>query len=64
MLNLALVYLGVFILTRYFDLFEGYGQTGLLFLGAGVLLLAVAFVLERSRRTLMQLSDASNGGAA
>jgi len=63
-LNLALVYLGVFILTRYFDLFEGYGQTGLLFLGAGVLLLAVAFVLERSRRTLMQLSDASEGGAA
>ncbi|MEZ4502660.1 MAG: DUF2157 domain-containing protein [Dehalococcoidia bacterium] len=63
-LNLALVYLGVFILTRYFDLFEGYGQTGLLFLGAGVLLLAVAFVLERSRRTLMQLSDASEGGEA
>ena len=55
-LNLALLFTGVFTLTRYFDLFSDFGQTGLLFVGAGALLLAVAFVLERSRRVLTALA--------
>lgn len=55
--NLALVYLGFFVLTRYFDLFSSFGQTGLLFIGAGALLLAVAYALEQSRRSLRDLSE-------
>ncbi len=51
-LNAALVFTGIFTLTRYFDLFSTYGQTGLLFVGAGALLWVTAFGLEWARRTL------------
>jgi uncharacterized membrane protein len=50
--NSALAFLGLFVITRYFDTFGSYTQTGVLFAGAGLLLLVVAFVLERSRRFL------------
>ncbi len=56
-LNTALVFTGIFVLTRYFDLFSSYAQTGLVFIGAGVLLLVIAFALERSRRVLTKLAD-------
>jgi uncharacterized membrane protein len=55
--NVALLYLGLFVITRYFDTFGDYTQTGVLFVGAGLLLLVVAFVLERSRRALAELSE-------
>lgn len=58
-LNSALVCAGLFVLTRYFDLLSSYGATGVLFVGAGVVLLVVAFVLERSRRALTRRSEAS-----
>ena len=55
-LNAALVFTGIFTgiftLTRYFDLFSTYGQTGLLSVGAGALLWVTAFGLEWARRTL------------
>jgi uncharacterized membrane protein len=51
-INAALGFLGLFILTRYFDLFSNYAQTGALFAGAGLLFLALALVLERGRRAL------------
>lgn len=58
-INAALAYLGVFALSRYFDLFSDYAQTGAVFAGAGLLLLVLAFVLERSRRALQaELSEA------
>jgi uncharacterized membrane protein len=55
--NVALLYLGLFVITRYFDTFGDYTQTGVLFVGAGLLLLLVAFALERSRRVLAELSE-------
>ncbi|MGI8927652.1 MAG: DUF2157 domain-containing protein [Tepidiformaceae bacterium] len=59
-LTLALVAAGGFILARYFDLFDQIGFTGLTFVGAGLLLLVVALVLERSRRALIAVSEESS----
>ena len=50
--NAALLFVGLFTLTRYFDLFSDYAATGTVFAGAGVLLLLLATLLERSRRAL------------
>ena len=61
--NAALVFLGLFILSRYFDLFSDYAQTGALFAGAGVLCLVLALLIELSRRRLSRRLDASAGGA-
>ena len=51
-INAALAYLGIFAISRYFDLFSDYAQTGAVFAGAGLLLLVLAYVLERGRRAL------------
>lgn len=56
--NAALAFAGLFALTRYFDLFSSYGQTGITFIGAGILLLVVAFAIERSRRVLTRMTEA------
>ncbi|TAJ18601.1 MAG: DUF2157 domain-containing protein [Dehalococcoidia bacterium] len=56
--NAALAFAGLFLISRYFDLFGSYGQTGLTFIGAGVLLLVVAFAIERSRRLLTRMTEA------
>ena len=61
--NVALVFLGLFILSRYFDLFSDYGQTGALFAGAGLLFLVLAFLIELSRRRLSRRMSAPAGGA-
>ncbi len=61
--NAALVFFGLFILSRYFDLFSDYSQTGALFAGAGLLCLVLAVVLELSRRRLSRRMDAPAGGA-
>ena len=61
--NAALVFLGLFILSRYFDLFSDYAQTGALFAGAGILCLVLALLIELSRRRLSRRIDASAGGA-
>ena len=61
--NSALVFLGLFIVSRYFDLFSDYAQTGALFAGAGLLCLVLAFLLELSRRRLSRGMDAPAGGA-
>ena len=50
--NAALGYIGIFAISRYFDLFGDYSQTGAVFSGAGVFLLVLASVLERGRRAL------------
>ena len=60
-LNCALVAIGVFVIARYFDLFRNSGLRGFTFVGAGALLIALALVLERSRRALIA---ASRGGAS
>ena len=56
--NAGLILIGVFVLTRYFDLFAEAGQRGLVFVGSGVLLLVIAFLLERSRRLIETASEA------
>ncbi len=61
-INAALAYLGVFALSRYFDLFSDYAQTGAVFAGAGLFLLVLAFLLERGRRVLRD--EITEGGAA
>ena len=60
--NAALVFLGLFILSRYFDLFSDYAQTGALFAGAGALFLVLAFLIELGRRRLRPRMDAPAGG--
>ena len=61
--NAALVFLGLFIVSRYFDLFSDYAQTGALFAGAGLLFLVLAFLIELSRRRLTRRMNAPAGGA-
>ena len=61
-INAALAYVGVFALSRYFDLFSDYAQTGAVFAGAGLLLLVLAFLLERGRRALRD--EIIEGGTA
>ena len=61
--NAALVFLGLFIVSRYFDLFSDYAQTGALFAGAGLLCLVLALLIELSRRRLSRRIDASASGA-
>jgi uncharacterized membrane protein len=51
-INGPLIFIGIFVLTRYFDLFSSYDQTGLLFIGAGILFFVLAFVLERTRKII------------
>lgn len=50
--NAALVFVGVFTLSRYFDLFGDYAATGAVFAGAGLLFLLLSVALERGRRAL------------
>lgn len=51
--NLAVGFLGLNIITRYFDLFGTLLDGGLLFLSAGVVILALGLYLERKRRRLL-----------
>lgn len=60
--NAALAFLGLFIVSRYFDLAGDYARTGALFVGAGLLCLVLAFVLELSRRRLSRGMDAPPDG--
>jgi uncharacterized membrane protein len=60
--NAGLGYIGLFALTRYFDLFSDYAQTGAMFSGAGLFLLVLAFLLERGRRAMRD--EMAEGGAA
>jgi uncharacterized membrane protein len=51
--NLAVGFLGLNIITRYFDLFGTMLDGGLLFLSAGVVILVLGLYLERKRRRLL-----------
>ncbi len=51
--NLAVSFLGINILTRYFDLLGTLMDGGLLFLTSGVVILALGIYLEKKRRRLL-----------
>jgi uncharacterized membrane protein len=53
LINVALTYFVLLTFSRYFDFFFSLLDRSLAFIGAGVLLLAGGFILERSRRALM-----------
>ncbi len=51
--NLGLAGLGLNIITRYFDLFGTMLQGGLIFIVAGVIIIALGIFLEKKRRALL-----------
>jgi uncharacterized membrane protein len=54
LVNVAIAFLGAYIVTGYFELFGSMQRTGLMFVVSGVLLIALAIFLERKRRGLLQ----------
>lgn len=54
LVNLAIVFIGLHIITAYIELFGSMQTTGLMFVGGGVLLVGLAIYLERKRRSLLR----------
>ncbi len=54
LVNVAITFLGLYVITAYFELFGSMQTTGLMFVISGVLLIALAVYLERKRRGLLQ----------
>jgi len=54
LVNLGIFVFFVHVVTRYFDLLTGMLSGGLLFIGAGILLIFGGLLLERSRRRLIE----------
>lgn len=53
LINLGLTFFGLHVVTRYFDIFGDLLPGGLMFVGAGVLLLLGGIALDRGRRRLV-----------
>lgn len=60
--NLALGLIAVFIITRYFEYSATLFDLSLVFVGAGIILLAGGFLMERGRRRLLAAMRAGEGG--
>ena len=54
LINLAMTFLALHIVTAYFQLFGTMGTTGLMFIVTGLFLITMAFVLEKRRRALIR----------
>ncbi len=54
LLNLAITFIGLHIITAYFRLFGSMRTTGLMFVVSGALLIGLAVFLERKRRALLK----------
>jgi uncharacterized membrane protein len=54
LVNVAIAFLGLYVITAYFELFGSMQTTGLMFVVSGVLLIGLAIYLERKRRALLQ----------
>ena len=63
LVNVALVFLGIYVVTAYFELFGTMAFTGLVFVLGGVLLITLAVVLERQRRRLLRRMQAPPVGS-
>jgi uncharacterized membrane protein len=59
LVNLGIALVGIDVFARYFDLFWDMLPRSFVFLGAGVLLLALAWLLERQRGRLLARMEAS-----
>lgn len=64
LVNLAFVFFGVTLLTRYFDTFWTLLNRSFFFMAGGVLLLAGGYVLERKRRQITASLGARRAGGA
>lgn len=64
MINLAITFIGVYIITAYIELFGTMQQTGLMFLMGGALLIGLAIYLERKRRALLKRMTATPPSAS
>jgi hypothetical protein len=56
--NLGIAFVGLNIVTRYFDLFADLLEGGLFFMVSGVLLIALGILLEKKRRSLLAEMEA------
>ena len=66
-MNIALIFFGLDIVTRYFELSWGLFDRSLVFIVAGLILLGGGFLLERGRSKMVQRMEAQmkeQGGAA
>jgi hypothetical protein len=61
--NVALVAVGIGLITRYIDVFWSLLTGSVFFIAGGVLLLALAFALERIRSHLIANMEAAAGGS-
>ena len=60
--NLSLGLIALFVITRYFEYSTSLFDRSLVFIGAGVILLAGGFLLERGRRKMLDAMRAREGG--
>ena len=60
--NLAMVLIALFVITRYFEYSTTLFDRSLVFVGAGVILLAGGFLLERGRRRMLTGMRSGEGG--
>ena len=60
--NVALAFFGIGVITRYFEVSWGLAHSAAIFVGAGLLLLAGGYLLERARRRVLQHMTAHPDG--
>jgi uncharacterized membrane protein len=63
LVNTGILFFGVHLFTRYFDIFGRLLHTSVVFIGAGLLLLFGGMALERARRRLIDPAEASSAAA-
>ena len=60
--NLALALIALFVISRYFEYSTTLFDRSLVFVGAGIILLAGGFLLERGRRRMLASMPKARGG--
>ncbi len=60
LVNVAMTFLALHIVTAYFELFGTMGTTGLMFIVTGLFLITLAFVFEKRRRALIRRMNATS----
>ncbi len=60
--NVALAFFGIGVISRYFEVSWGLANSAAIFVGAGLLLLAGGYLLERTRRRVLQRMTTQTDG--